>query len=211
MATIKSVFAREILDSRGSPTVEVDVRLDDKSFGRAGVPSGASTGSREAVELRDNDKSQFNGKGVSHAVENVNTTIAPKLIGMSVLNQSEIDRVLIDLDGTENKSKLGANAILGVSLACARAAADSQELPLYRYIGGVNAHLLPVPMFNVLNGGAHADNSVDFQEFMIAPVGATSVFQAIRMGSETYQALKSILKKKATEQPLETKAALLLI
>lgn len=196
MATIKSVFAREILDSRGSPTVEVDVRLDDKSFGRAGVPSGASTGSREAVELRDNDKSQFNGKGVSHAVENVNTTIAPKLIGMSVLNQSEIDRVLIDLDGTENKSKLGANAILGVSLACARAAADSQELPLYRYIGGVNAHLLPVPMFNVLNGGAHADNSVDFQEFMIAPVGATSVFQAIRMGSETYQALKSILKKK---------------
>src|SRR5476649_2600637 len=141
MKKIASVIAREILDSRGSPTVEVDVRLDDKSFGRAGVPSGASTGTREAVELRDNNKSQFNGKGVSNAVNNVNSTIAPKIIGMSVLKQSEIDRFLIDLDGTENKGKLGANAILGVSLACARAAAVSQDLPLYRYIGGVNAHV----------------------------------------------------------------------
>jgi enolase len=196
VATIARVHAREILDSRGNPTVEVDVRLDDHAFGRAGVPSGASTGSREALELRDGDKKRFGGKGVAKAVANVNRVIAPALLGLDPLDQAGLDAKLLALDGTANKDKLGANAILGVSMAVARAAADTLALPLYRYLGGVDARLLPVPMLNVLNGGAHADSNVDFQEFMIAPVGAPSFKEAMRWAAECYQALKSTLKSK---------------
>jgi len=196
MAAIASIKAREILDSRGNPTVEVDVMLDDGSFGRAAVPSGASTGTREALELRDGDKSRYAGKGVLKAVANVNGAIADKLKGANASDQKAIDQAMLDLDGTEYKSNLGANAILGVSMAVARAAADSANMPLYRYLGGDAAVLLPVPCFNVLNGGAHADNSVDFQEFMIAPVGAPNFRAALEMGAETYHALKSILKGK---------------
>ena len=196
MSVIERVKAREILDSRGNPTVEVDVHLDDGAFGRAGVPSGASTGSREALELQDGDKKRFGGKGVAKAVANVNEVIAPALAGQEATDQEAIDAKLLALDGTANKDKLGANAILGVSMAVARAAAESRGLPLYRYLGGVGARLLPVPMLNVLNGGAHADNSVDFQEFMIAPVGAPSFREAMRWAAECYQALKSTLKSK---------------
>ncbi|QKD80836.1 phosphopyruvate hydratase [Thermoleptolyngbya sichuanensis A183] len=196
MAAIASIKAREILDSRGNPTVEVDVTLDDGGFGRAAVPSGASTGTREALELRDGDKGRYGGKGVLKAVANVNGAIADKLKGADASDQKAIDQTMLDMDGTEYKSNLGANAILGVSMAVARAAADSANLPLYRYLGGEAAVLLPVPCFNVLNGGAHADNSVDFQEFMIAPVGAPNFRTALEMGAETYHALKSILKGK---------------
>lgn len=196
MAAIASIKAREILDSRGNPTIEVDVTLDDGSFGRAAVPSGASTGTREALELRDGDKAHYGGKGVLKAVANVNGAIADKLKGADASDQKAIDQTMLDLDGTEYKSNLGANAILGVSMAVARAAADSANLPLYRYLGGEAAVLLPVPCFNVLNGGAHADNSVDFQEFMIAPVGAPDFRTALEMGADTYHALKSILKGK---------------
>jgi enolase len=195
MTTISTIHAREILDSRGNPTVEVDVRLSDGSFGRAAVPSGASTGSHEALELRDGDKHRYLGKGVRQAVANVNTTLAA-LVGADAGDQAAVDQRLCALDGTANKDKLGANAILGVSLAVARAAAASAGTPLYRHLGGGQASLLPVPMFNIVNGGAHADNSVDFQEFMIAPVGAASFAEALRMGAETYHALKSILKGK---------------
>ncbi len=196
MSTIASIHAREILDSRGNPTVEVDVHLADGSTGRAAVPSGASTGSREAIELRDGDPQRYSGKGVSRAVANVNGTITSALLGAEAADQEAIDARLCSLDGTENKERLGANAILGVSLAVARASAHSVGLPLYRYLGGVDARLLPVPMFNVLNGGVHADNSVDLQEFMIAPVGAPSFCEALRMGAETYHALKATLKEK---------------
>ena len=195
MSEIIDIQGREILDSRGTPTVEVDVALDDGSFGRAAVPSGASTGVHEAVELRDGDKSRFNGKGVLKAVEAVNTVLYDAVIGLDAAEQIEIDRTMIAADGTENKGKLGANAILGVSLAIAKAAAESAALPLYRYIGGTLAHVLPVPMMNILNGGKHADNPIDIQEFMIMPVGASSCREAIRMGAEVFQALKSNLKK----------------
>ncbi len=193
-AAIRTIKAREILDSRGNPTVEVDVILADGTVGRAAVPSGASTGSREAVELRDGDRGRYGGKGVLKAVHNVETIIAPALQGMDPTRQGEIDRRLIALDGTPNKAKLGANAILGVSLAVAKAAAASTHQPLYRYIGGVTAHVLPVPLMNVLNGGKHADNNVDFQEFMIVPLGADSFREALRMGVETFHALKRILR-----------------
>jgi enolase len=193
VSSIAAVKAREILDSRGNPTVEVDVRLRDGAFGRAGVPSGASTGSREAVELRDGDKKRFGGKGVTKAVANVNGPIANALAGSDVADQAAIDAKLLALDGTANKDKLGANAILGVSMAVARAAAASRGLPLYRHLGGDEACLLPVPTLNVLNGGAHADNSVDFQEFMIAPVGAPSFREAMRWAAECYQAMKGLL------------------
>ncbi len=193
MAYIEEIRAREILDSRGNPTVEVEVLLDSGDWGRAAVPSGASTGEREALELRDGDKERYGGKGVLKAVANVNETIAPALTGMDATDQRAIDLKMLELDGTENKSNLGANAILGVSLAVAYAAASYCELPLYRYIGGTNAHLLPVPMCNVLNGGAHADNNVDIQEFMIVPVGAGSFHEAIRWAAETFHALKKVL------------------
>lgn len=193
---IEDVKARQILDSRGNPTVEVDVRLSCGVVGRAAVPSGASTGIYEALELRDNDKSVYCGKSVLQAVENVNTIIASELIGEDAANQYEIDRIMLELDGTENKSKLGANAILGVSLAVAKAVSMAYEMPLYRYIGGINAVVLPVPMMNILNGGAHADNNVDVQEFMIAPVGAKSFEEALRMGAETFHALKKVLSSK---------------
>jgi enolase len=196
MSYIEDIHAREILDSRGNPTVEVEITLDDGAFGRAAVPSGASTGAHEALELRDDDKSRYGGKGVLTAVEHVNTTIADELVGYEATDQVGIDQMLIQLDGTPTKSKLGANAILGVSLACARAAADSVGLPLYRYIGGVEAHTLPVPMMNILNGGKHADNSTDLQEFMILPVGAPTFAEALRWCAETYQSLKKVLKKK---------------
>jgi len=196
MSTIIDIQAREIFDSRGNPTVEVDVILEDGTMGRAAVPSGASTGEREAVELRDGDKKRLGGKGVLKAVENVNETIAEEIVGMDVLNQVEIDTTLIELDGTPNKEKLGANAILGVSLAVAKAAANYLGLPLYRYIGGTNAKVMPIPMANVLNGGKHADNTVDLQEFMIMPVGAPSFKDAIVYLAETFHALKSILKEK---------------
>jgi enolase len=196
MTTIIDVLAREILDSRGNPTLEAEVLLESGVIGRAAVPSGASTGEHEAVELRDGDKERYNGKGVLNAVDNVNEKIAEELIDFDVLDQPGIDQFLISLDGTENKENLGANAILAVSLACARAAADFLGLPLYRYIGGVNARTLPVPMMNILNGGKHADNNVDFQEFMIMPVGAPSFTEALRMGAETFHALKSVLSKK---------------
>nr|WP_290668014.1 phosphopyruvate hydratase [Ardenticatena sp.] len=192
---IEDVVARQILDSRGNPTVEVEVLLADGTIGRAAVPSGASTGAYEAVELRDNDPSRYKGKGVEQAVENVNQTIAPELIGWNALDQYEIDNMLIELDGTPNKSNLGANAILGVSLAVAHAAANSLGLPLYRYLGGVNGHVLPVPMMNILNGGKHAADSADFQEFMVMPVGAETFSEALRMGVEVYHSLKSVLKK----------------
>ena len=194
---ITDVIGREILDSRGNPTVEVEVWLENDVMGRAAVPSGASTGVHEALELRDGDKSRYGGKGVLKAVENVNEEIAEELFGMDALDQVAIDQAMLALDGTPNKSKLGANAILGVSMAVARAAAESVGLPLYRYLGGAGAHTLPVPMMNIMNGGAHANfESTDFQEFMIAPVGAPTFSEAVRWGSETYQALKSVLKSK---------------
>ena len=195
-ATIIDVTAREILDSRGNPTVEVDVLLDDGSFGRAAVPSGASTGAYEAVELRDTKAKRYMGKGVLTAVKNVNEKIAPEVLGMDATAQEDIDKLMIELDGTANKSKLGANAILGVSLAVAKAAADSAGLPLYRYLGGCNANILPVPMMNILNGGKHADNNVDFQEFMIMPIGAKDFPTALRMGAEVFHTLKKILAGK---------------
>ena len=193
---IEDVVARQILDSRGNPTVEVDVTLSCGVVGRAAVPSGASTGIFEALELRDGDKSIYLGKSVLKAVDNVNSIIAPELIGEDASNQQAIDKLMLDLDGTENKSKLGANAILGVSLACAKASSLAYEMPLYRYLGGINAVTLPVPMMNIINGGAHADNNVDFQEFMIAPVGASSFQEAIRMGAEVFHNLKSVLKSR---------------
>lgn len=196
MSKISLVKAREILDSRGNPTIEVDIELDDGVKGRAAVPSGASTGTREAVELRDNDKKRFHGKGVQTVVNNVNKIIAPEMIGADVLDQRKIDRMLVELDGTKNKSKLGANAILGVSLAAARAAANSLDIPLFKYIGGTNACELPVPMMNILNGGKHADNTVDVQEFMIMPIGADCFATALRMCSEVYQTLKLVIKEK---------------
>ncbi len=196
MSTIIDIQAREIFDSRGNPTVEVDVILEDGTMGRAAVPSGASTGEREAVELRDGDKKRLLGKGVLKAVENVNETIAEEVVGMDALNQVEIDKTMIELDGTENKEKLGANAILGVSLAVAKAASNYLGLPLYRYIGGTNSKIMPIPMANVLNGGKHADNTVDLQEFMIMPVGAPSFKEALVYLAETFHALKSILKSK---------------
>jgi enolase len=194
MTSIEHIHAREILDSRGNPTIEVDVYLEDGTLGRAAVPSGASTGTREAVELRDGDKGRYLGKGVLKAVENVNDKIAPELLDMDVTDQAGIDEMMIELDGTENKSNLGANAILGVSLACAHAAAKSLGLPLYRYIGGVSARTLPVPMMNILNGGKHADNSVDLQEFMAMPVGASSFSEALRWCAEVFHALRGVLK-----------------
>ena len=196
MTEIVSIHAREILDSRGNPTVEADVVLEDGVRGRAAVPSGASTGEHEAVELRDGDKKHYLGKGVLKAVDNVESLIAPELAGMDASNQKLIDATMIALDGTENKGKLGANAILAVSMACARASAQSLGLPLYRYLGGVNACILPTPMMNILNGGAHADNNVDFQEFMVMPVGATTFSDALRWGAEVFHTLKGVLKKK---------------
>jgi enolase len=196
---IVDVFARQILDSRAFPTVEVEVTLEDGTVGRASVPSGASTGIFEAVELRDDDNAIYNGKGVLKAVDNVNNIIAPELIGMSVFDQVQIDSTLIEIDGTDNKAKLGANAMLGVSLAVARAAAETLGISLYSYIGGVNAKVLPVPMMNIVNGGKHADNNVDLQEFMVMPAGARSFSAALRMGAEVYHALKGILKKKGLE------------
>ncbi len=195
MMRIEKVSALEILDSRGNPTVEVDILLEDGSYGRAMVPSGASTGEREAYELRDGDKKRYFGKGVQKAVENVNNDIAKALEGLEFVSQRELDYTLIDLDGSPNKSKLGANAILGVSMAYARASADCAALPLYQYLGGSNAYVLPVPCMNIINGGSHADNNVDFQEFMIAPHGATTFKESIRMGAEVFHTLKSILKK----------------
>lgn len=195
MSDIMSVFGREVLDSRGNPTVEVEVVTEDGSMGRAMVPSGASTGAHEAAELRDGDKKRFHGKGVLKAIESVNGEIADLLSGMNALEQNQIDEMMCALDGTENKSRLGANAILGVSLACARAAADSISLPLYRYIGGVLARRLPVPMMNILNGGAHADNPIDIQEFMIMPISCERMTDAVRVGSEIFHSLKAELKK----------------
>lgn len=196
MSTIADVYAREILDSRGNPTIEVDVYLEDGTLGRAAIPSGASTGAYEAVELRDDDAGRYLGKGVTKAVDNVNTVIAPELVGLDALDQVGIDQLLIELDGTPNKGNLGANAILGVSLAVAKAGANFVGLPLYQYIGGVNAKELPVPMMNILNGGKHADNNVDLQEFMVVPAGATTFAESLRMGVEVYHHLKSVLKKK---------------
>ena len=221
MPGIIDVYAREVIDSRGNPTVEVEVTTESGAFGRAMVPSGASTGEREALELRDGDKSRFMGKGVLKAVNNVNTVIAPAVLGMDVTDQNAIDKVMLELDGTNGKTKLGANAILGVSMACARAAADFYGIPLYRYFGGFNGKTLPVPMMNVLNGGSHADSTVDFQEYMIFPVGAHSIKEALRMGSETFHNLRKVLKargyntnvgdeggfapscREGTEEPLE--------
>ena len=196
MTTIIDIHGRQIVDSRGNPTVEVDVTLEDGSFGRAAVPSGASTGAHEAVEKRDGDKSRWLGKGVSQAVEAVNGEISEAILGIDAEDQSAIDARLIELDGTQNKGRLGANAILGVSLAVAKAAADARGLPLYRYVGGTSANVLPVPMMNIINGGAHADNPIDFQEFMIMPVGADSIFDAVRCGSEIFHTLKKALHDK---------------
>ena len=196
MPFIQYVYAREVLDSRGNPTVEVEVQTESGFFGRAIVPSGASTGEYEAVELRDGDKSRYLGKGVQKAVDNVNEIISEAILGMDVTDQVGIDRTMIQLDGTENKGKLGANAILGVSMACAHAASESVGLPLYRYLGGFNAKQLPTPMMNIINGGSHADNNVDFQEFMILPVGASTFKEAIRMGAEVFHALKAVLHAK---------------
>lgn len=193
---IMDVFARQVLDSRGNPTVEVEVTLEDGTVGRAAVPSGASTGQFEAVELRDGDESAYGGKGVLQAVDNVNEAIATEIIGLNALDQTLIDELMIDLDGSDNKGKLGANAILGVSLACAKAAAGYLGLSLYEYIGGVNAKTLPVPMMNIMNGGAHADNNIDFQEFMVMPVGAESFEEALQMSAQIYHALKSVLKER---------------
>jgi enolase len=195
MSYIESIHARQVLDSRGNPTVEVDVLTENEYLGRAAVPSGASTGVHEAVELRDNDKKVYSGKGVLQAVENVNSLISDELIGWDVADQTGIDAKMIEIDGTENKSKLGANAILAVSLAVAKAAALEANLPLYRYVGGTNARILPIPMMNILNGGAHADNKIDFQEFMVMPIGASSFSEALRWGVEIFHALKSVLKK----------------
>ncbi|MDO6389428.1 phosphopyruvate hydratase [Pontibacter sp. BT731] len=196
MSLITDIKARQIFDSRGNPTVEVDVFTENGVLGRAAVPSGASTGVHEAVELRDGDKGRYMGKGVLQAVQNVNEKIAEELVGFPVFEQNLLDKIMIELDGTENKGNLGANAILGVSLAIARAAAQELGMPLYRYVGGVNANTLPVPMMNILNGGSHADNAIDFQEFMIMPVGAPSFSEALRMGSEVFHHLKNVLKKK---------------
>jgi enolase len=196
MSTIVAVHAREILDSRGNPTVEVEVMTESGGFGRAAVPSGASTGEHEAIELRDGDKSRYLGKGVTKAVRHARETLGPLLLGMDAIDQVAIDRILIDADGTPGKKRLGANAILGVSLAVAKAAADTLDLPLYRYVGGTSARTLPVPMMNILNGGAHSDNSVDLQEFMVMPVGATSFSEGLRMGVETFHALKKVLQAK---------------
>jgi enolase len=196
MSFIAEIFARQILDSRGNPTIEVDVITDEGAIGRAAVPSGASTGIHEAVELRDDDKKIYLGKGVLHAVENVNVTIAQELEGYDVADQTGIDQLMIELDGTDNKSKLGANATLAVSMAVAKAAAEEAALPLFRYIGGTNAKVLPVPMMNILNGGAHADNKIDFQEFMVMPVGAENFSEGLRWGVEIFHALKTVLKKK---------------
>jgi enolase len=193
--SISEIYAREILDSRGNPTVEVETVLDCGAIGRAAVPSGASTGAFEAVELRDDDKARYMGKGVLAALDNVNEVIAAELEGMDAINQREIDNLMIDLDGTENKAKLGANAILGVSLSIAKAAAIALDIPLYKYIGGVNSHVLPSPMMNILNGGKHADNTVDLQEFMIMPLGASSFAEALRMSAEVFHTLKTVLKK----------------
>jgi enolase len=196
MSEILNVHAREILDSRGNPTIEVEVQTEGGFIGRAAVPSGASTGTHEAVELRDGDKSRYLGKGVLNAVNNVNDIIADALIGQNAFDQRTLDKIMIDLDGTPNKGKLGANAILGVSLAIAKAAAQESNQTLYRYVGGVNAHVMPVPMMNILNGGEHADNAIDFQEFMVMPVGAESFREGLRMGVEIFHALKGVLKKK---------------
>ena len=196
MALIENVHAREILDSRGNPTLEVEILLEDGSSARAAVPSGASTGAFEAVELRDGDKSRYGGKGVEKAVANVNDIIAPEVIGFDASDQRGLDRLMIGLDGTPNKGKLGANAILGVSLAAAQASAESAGLDLYQYIGGPNAHVLPVPMMNIMNGGSHADSNVDIQEFMIAPIGAKSFREALRMGAEVYHSLKAVVKER---------------
>ncbi|MFD2721168.1 phosphopyruvate hydratase [Hymenobacter monticola] len=195
MSFISQIHARQIFDSRGNPTVEVDVTLDSGVVGRAAVPSGASTGKHEAVELRDDDKSMYMGKGVLKAVENVNSRIAEELVGFSVYEQALLDKIMLEMDGTPNKANLGANAILGVSLAAARAAAQDAGMPLYRYVGGVGASTLPVPMMNILNGGSHADNSIDFQEFMIMPTGASSFSEALRWGTEIFHHLKNVLKK----------------
>jgi enolase len=196
MSYISEIFARQILDSRGNPTVEVDVLTDEGALGRAAVPSGASTGIHEAVELRDGDKKKYGGKGVLKAVQNVNDIIVPALLGYDVADQTGIDELMIQLDGTPNKGKLGANAILAVSMAVAKAAAEEAALPLYRYIGGTNAKTLPIPMMNILNGGAHADNKIDFQEFMVMPVGASTFSEGLRWGVEIFHALKTVLKKK---------------
>src|SRR5205814_427843 len=196
MSAITGVYGREILDSRGNPTVEVEVQLESGAWGRAAVPSGASTGKREAVELRDGATQRYGGKGVSRAVSNVEETIAPEIDGMEASEQAAVDQALLELDGTPNKSALGANAILAVSLAVARAAADDAGLPLYAYLGGVGARLMPVPMLNVLNGGAHADNGIDFQEFMLVPAGAENFSSAIRMGAEVFHTLKELLHEK---------------
>lgn len=196
MALIEAIAAREILDSRGNPTVEVEVLLDNGVFARAEVPSGASTGAFEAVERRDGDASRYGGKGVADAVAAVTEVIEPEIVGLSASDQRFLDQALIDLDGTHNKGKIGANAILGVSLAVAKAAAESAGLPLYAYLGGPNAHVLPVPMMNILNGGSHADSNVDIQEFMIAPIGASTFKEALRWGAEVYHALKSVLKER---------------
>jgi len=193
--TISDVYAREILDSRGNPTIEVETMLECGAIGRASIPSGASTGAFEAVELRDNDRSRFMGKGVKNAVENVNEIIAPEIVEMDATGQREIDQLMIEIDGTENKGKLGANAILGVSLSVTKAAASALDLPLYKYIGGVNSHVLPVPMMNILNGGKHADNTVDLQEFMIMPLGAENFAAALRICAEIFHTLKAVLKK----------------
>ena len=195
MTTITGIRAREILDSRGNPTIEVDVHLKCDVRARAAVPSGASTGENEAIELRDAGAKRYGGKGVLRAVKNVEDVIAPKLLGLDASAQRDIDTLLCEMDGTENKRKLGANAILGVSLAMARAAAEALELPLYRYLGGEDAHELPVPMMNILNGGAHADNNVDVQEFMVVPAGAPTFHEGLRMGGEIFQSLKDVLKK----------------
>jgi enolase len=196
MTDICNVAAREIIDSRGNPTVEVDVMLSCGAIGRAAVPSGASTGTREALELRDGDKNRYMGKGVQKAVDNVKNIIAPEILGMNAADQFALDNCLIDLDGTPNKDKLGANAMLGVSMAASRAAAEAYALPLYRYLGGLNARVLPMPMMNIVNGGAHAANKLDIQEFMIVPIGAGSISEAVRMGSETFHSLKRLLKEK---------------
>src|SRR5947207_3365875 len=196
MSFIAEILARQILDSRGNPTVEVDVVTDEGAVGRAAVPSGASTGIHEAVELRDGDKKYYLGKSVLKAVSNVMGVIAPKIIGLDVADQAGVDQIMIDLDGTENKGKLGANALLAVSMGVAKAAAEESALPLYRYIGGTNAKTLPVPMMNILNGGAHADNKIDFQEFMVMPIGAETFSEGLRWGIEVFHALKSVLKKK---------------
>jgi len=207
MSIITDVYAREILDSRGNPTVEVEVALDDGSFGRAAVPSGASTGAFEAVELRDTESARYLGKGVRTAVENVNGVIADEVVGLDASDQRALDAALLALDDTANKNRLGANAILGVSLAAARAAAESTELTLYSYIGGANAHVLPVPMMNILNGGAHADNNVDLQEFMVMPVGASTFAEGLRWCAEIYHTLKKVLQERKLGTAVATKAA----